>query len=52
MIEKEFFLPGDIVSIRQNLPNKPTMLVIKKIVKTIIKKDSEKNDLFQGILCR
>jgi hypothetical protein len=48
---KQFFLPGDMVTIRQNLPNKPTMLVVKKITKTI-NIGGIKNDFFQGILCR
>jgi uncharacterized protein YodC (DUF2158 family) len=48
---KQFFLPGDVVTLRQNIPNKPTMYVVKKMVKSI-KLDSIKNDFFQGILCR
>lgn len=48
---KQFFLPGDLVTVRQDLPNKPTMLVVKKVTKTL-KINSEKNDFFQGILCR
>ena len=48
---KQFFLPGDVVTIRQDIPNKPTMLVVKKITRTI-KLDGIKNDFFQGILCR
>lgn len=48
---KQFFLPGDLVTIRQELPNKPIMLVVKKVTKTL-KINSEKNDFFQGILCR
>lgn len=51
MEPKEYFLPGDIVTIRQNLPNSPKMLVVKKVTKTVRIKDS-KNDFFQGILCR
>jgi len=48
---KQFFLPGDIVTLRQNIPNKPTMIVVKKVTKTI-KTESLKGDFFQGILCR
>lgn len=48
---KQFFLPGDVVSLRQDIPNKPTMIVVKKVTKTI-KLGGEKNDFFQGILCR
>ena len=31
---KEFFLPGDVVTVRQDIPNKPTMIVIRKVTKT------------------
>lgn len=48
---KQFFLPGDVVTIRQDLPNKPVMIVVKKVTKSI-KLYGEKNDFFQGILCR
>jgi len=49
--DKVFFLPGDVVTIRQNLPNKPVMYVIRRVTKTI-KTESIKGDFFQGILCR
>lgn len=49
--EKQYFLPGDIVTIRQDIPNKPTMIVVKKVTKTI-KISTLKGDFFQGILCR
>lgn len=48
---KQYFLPGDVVTIRQDIPNKPQMIVVKKVTKTI-RTDSNKNDFFQGILCR
>lgn len=51
METKQFFLPGDVVTLRQEIPNKPTMLVIKKVTKTI-SLNNVKNDYFQGILCR
>lgn len=50
-VERQFFLPGMLVTIRQDLPNKPTMLVVKKVTKTL-RIHNEKNDFFQGILCR
>lgn len=56
METKQFFLPGDVVTLRQEIPNKPTMLVVKKVTKTISlsSKDGNapKNDYFQGIMCR
>lgn len=48
---KQFFLPGDKVTIRQEIPNKPTMLVVKKVTKTL-RIANNKNDYFQGIQCR
>lgn len=48
---KQFFLPGDVVTLRQDIPNKPTMIVVKKITKTI-RTGNVKNDFFQGILCK
>lgn len=50
-LEKQFFLPGDIVTVRQNIPNKPTMYVLKKVTKSLTI-DNVKNNYFQGILCR
>lgn len=50
-VDKQFFLPGDMVTIRQKLPNSPIMLVVKKVTRTIRTGDT-KNDYFQGILCR
>jgi hypothetical protein len=48
---KQFFLPGNVVTLRQDIPNKPTMIVVKKVTKTI-RTNVLKGDFFQGILCR
>ena len=48
---KTYFLPGDVVTLRQDLPNKPTMIVVRKVTKTIRTRDA-KSDFFQGILCK
>lgn len=48
---KQYFLPGDIVTIRQNIPNKPTMLVDKKVTKKMRIGDTSSN-YFQGISCK
>lgn len=48
---KQFFLPGDVVTLRQDIPNKPTMIVVRKVTKTIRTTDV-RNDYFQGILCK
>ena len=49
METKIYFLPGDLVTIKQDMPYKPTMLVVKKVTKRI---NSVNIDYFQGILCR
>lgn len=51
--DKVFFTPGDIVTIRQDLENKPEMIVIKKETLLIkIKNSTDKEDYFRGIRCR
>jgi hypothetical protein len=52
IMEKLYFLPGDLVEVRQKLDNKPTMYVVKKVTKTVRISDDHKSDFFQGILCR
>lgn len=47
--EKTYFLPGDVVTLRQNIPNKPIMVVVKKET-SFIKK--EENNILRGIRCR
>ena len=51
MDEKIFFSPGDVVTIRQDIPNKPTMLVVKK-VNNIMKHSEDKEGILRGIRCR
>lgn len=51
MEEKIYYQPGDIVTLRQDIPNKPTMLVVKK--ETYIFKSKEDTDpILKGIKCR
>ena len=50
-MDKLFFLPGDVVTIRQDIPNKPIMWVVKKVTKSL-NTPTLKGDFFQGILCR
>ena len=49
--DKIYFLPGDLVTVRQELLYKPIMYVVKKVNKNF-KIESIKGDYFQGILCR
>lgn len=52
--EKIYFMPGDVVTLKQNIPNKPTMIVVKKETMSIryngIPNTAE--DYFKGIRCR
>lgn len=52
--EKIYFMPGDVVTLKQDIPNKPTMIVVKKETMTIRYKDISNNseDYFKGIRCR
>lgn len=49
--QKLYFLPGDIVTLKQDIPNKPTMLVIKKESYIFKNKDMKEMSL-KGIKCR
>lgn len=48
MEEKIYFMPGDIVTLKQDIPNKPKMIVVKK--ETCIFKNTDENVL-KGIKC-
>ena len=53
MEEKVYFLPGDVVTLKQDLPNKPIMLVVQKENYSIRPKgrEDDKSSL-KGIKCR
>lgn len=50
MEDKIFFSPGDVVTIRQDIPNKPKMLVVKKVNSIMNRED--KDGVLRGIRCR
>ena len=50
MEDKTLFYPGDLVTLRQELPNKPVMIVVRK--ESTIFKDEYKNNNLIGIRCR
>lgn len=50
MEDKVYFVPGELVTVRQELPNKPTMLVVGK--ETMTFRMSEKSEQFKGMRCR
>ena len=52
--DKVYFNAGDVVQLKQDIPNKPTMIVVKK--ETLIfkhdKKVDDKKSTLKGIRCR
>ena len=52
LFNKVYFMPGDVVTLKQDIPNKPIMIVVKKKTLTIKPKEGDITDFFQGILCR
>lgn len=49
-LDKIYFNAGDVVVIKHDISNKPTMLVIGKVTKTIRTED-DKKAFFQGMKC-
>lgn len=50
-----YFVPGQIVTLKQDIPNKPIMLVVKKetsLFKHDIKRMEDKKSALVGIRCR
>lgn len=53
--EKIFLNPGEIVTLKQDIPNKPVMLVVKKetsVFKHDNKRLNDKKPILIGIRCR
>lgn len=48
--DKIYLRPGDLVTIRQDIPNKPVMIVVRK--ESTIFKDENKLNSLKGIRCR
>lgn len=48
---KIYFLPGDLVTLKQDIPNKPVMIVIKK-EKSILRNKMTDDNILKGIKCR
>ena len=51
LFNKVYFMPGDVVTLKQDIPNKPIMIVVKKKTLNIKPKEGDITDFFQGILC-
>ena len=55
MEQKIFLNPGEIVTLKQDIPNKPVMIVVKKetsIFKHDIKRLNDKKPILIGLRCR
>lgn len=52
MEENIFYKPGDIVQIKQDIPNKPLMIVIKKETSLFKNNMEDKKNVLKGIRCR
>lgn len=50
-MDKVFYLPGDRVTLKQDIPNKPIMIVVEKKTMTIKPKEGLKTNFFQGMKC-
>lgn len=50
MEDKTIFLPGDLVTVRHEILNKPIMIVVRK--ETTIFRDENKTNSLKGIRCR
>ena len=54
-MEVVYFVPGQIVTLKQDIPNKPLMLVVKKetsLFKHDVRKMEDKKSALIGIRCR
>ena len=50
--DKIYYQPGDKVTIKQDIPNKPIMVVVKKETsKFRQKEDNSREDYFVGMRC-
>lgn len=48
--EKIYFQPGDICQMKQDIPNKPKMVVVR--IERSIMKNNEGKDYLRGVRCR
>lgn len=52
MEENIFYKPGDIVTLKQDIPNKPLMIVVKKETSLFKNNMEDKKNVLKGIRCR
>ena len=52
-LEKTFFLPGELCMVKQDIDNKPKMMVVEKVTRSLMNKETGmKESMFLGIKCR
>lgn len=52
MEDNIFFNPGQIVTLKQDIPNKPIMIVVKKETSMFKHNEEDKRNVLRGIRCR
>lgn len=52
MEENIFYKPGDLVTLKQEIPNKPLMIVVKKETSLFKNNMEDKKNVLKGIRCR
>ena len=52
MEENVFFNPGQVVTLKQDIPNKPIMIVVKKETSMFKHREEDKKNILKGIRCR
>lgn len=52
MEENIFYKPGDIVTLKQDIPNKPLMIVVKKETSLFKNNIEDRKNVLKGIRCR
>lgn len=51
--EKIYYNPGDLVTVKHDISNKPKMFVVEKSTRSLYNKNTnEKENVFLGIKCR
>lgn len=50
---KIYFNPGDLVTVKHDIPNKPVMFVLEKCTRSLYNRDTQETEnVFLGIKCR
>lgn len=50
--DKIYLIPGQIVTLKQDIPNKPLMIVVKKETSLFKNNIEDKKSVLKGIRCR